>query len=433
MKISIISVFPNLYDSFLSTSLVSKAQEKELVSFDRVSFFSLVDPGERIDAPTFGHGAGMVIRPDVVEKAIELQEQKHGASFKIFFSPHGSRLNQKKLQSIVKKMQDYDHCMLLPARYEGMDARIEEYYADEIISVGDFVLMGGDIPAMLFLEGFLRLLPGVVGKQGSVERDSFTGAFVDYPEYGGLVQWKDKEVPLVVRSGNHAALADWRQQTAAQRTVYHHFDWLRSSILEDAEKKLAQRYIPPHYAVLVHSDVHIGNNGEVGTTSVTSLDIHDIARSSKTYGIKNYFLVTPLLDQQRIVNKLLDFWNSDIGIEYNHSRHVAVQAIKVMDTIDQVIEKITVQEGKKPLLMATSARVVGDVELISYYDQAKVWSQDRPVLFIFGTGRGLTKQFLARCDFLLRPLHGFSSYNHLSVRSAAAIIFDRWMGINEKD
>ena len=234
-------------------------------------------------------------------------------------------------------------------------------------------------------------------------------------------------------SGNHAALADWRQHNAAQRTVSSHFDWLRSSILEDKEKKLAQQYIPSHYAVLVHSDVHIGNNGEVGTTSVTSLDIHDIARSSKTYGIKNYFLVTPLLDQQRIVNKLLDFWNSDVGIEYNHSRHVAVQAIKVMDTIDQVIEKITAQEGKKPLLIATSARVIGDIELITYYDQAKVWGQNRPVLFIFGTGRGLTKQFLARCDFLLRPLHGFSSYNHLSVRSAAAIIFDRWMGINEKD
>ena len=132
-----------------------------------------MSPDERIDAPTFGHGAGMVIRPDVVEKAIELKSTSMELLIKSFFSPHGNKLNQKKLQSMARKNSNYDHCMLLPARYEGMDARIEEHYADEIISVGDFVLMGGDIPAMLFLEGFLRLIPGVVGKQESIRARFF--------------------------------------------------------------------------------------------------------------------------------------------------------------------------------------------------------------------------------------------------------------------
>lgn len=432
MKISILSVFPDLYTSFLSTSLVSRAQDKGLVTFDTTSFFSFVKPGERIDTPTFGHGAGMVIKPEVVERAIEEKTKQHGKAYKIFFSPHGKKLNQKRLQSIAKKVQEYGHCMLVPARYEGMDARVEEHYADEILSVGDFVLMGGDLPAMMFLEGFLRLIPGVVGKQESVERDSFYGSFVDHPEYGGLATWKDKKVPDVVRSGNHALLEQWRLDCAAKRTVFNHFDWLRSSGLKKEEKKIAQRHLPSHYVALMHEDVHIGDHGAVGTTSVTSLDIHDIARSSRTYGMKNYFIVTPLIDQQRIVNTLLDFWNSDVGINYNQSRHEAVSRVNVVDTIDQVIEKITKKEGKKPLLVATSARAMGGVPLISYSDQERVWAENRPVLFIFGTGRGLTKEFLGRCDYLLRPLHGFSDFNHLSVRSAAAIILDRWMGINEK-
>ena len=103
MKISILSVFPDLYTSFLSTSLVSRAQDKGLVTFDTTSFFSFVKPGERIDTPTFGHGAGMVIKPEVVERAIEEKTKQHGKAYKIFFSPHGKKLNQKRLQSIAKK------------------------------------------------------------------------------------------------------------------------------------------------------------------------------------------------------------------------------------------------------------------------------------------------------------------------------------------
>lgn len=430
MNISILSVFPQLYRPFLETSLVKRAQEQKLVQFTLADFFSFVAPKERIDAPTFGHGAGMLIKPEVVQKAVEAQEKIHGSAYKIFFSPHGKKLDQKLLHQIAEAACSKNHLMLIPARYEGMDARVEEAYADEIISIGDYVLMGGDLPAMVLLEGLLRLIPGVVGKQESVSADSFSGPFVDYPEYTIPVVWQNKEVPEIVRSGDHAKIAKWRLAQAVDRTVFGHFEWLRSCALTDLEKKITLETVPTHYVALMHSEVIVADGDRVGTTSVTSLDLHDIARSAKTYGIENYFIVTPLLDQQKIVNKLLDFWKTGGGVEYNASRHVAVKQIELKDSLDASIAFIEQKEGVKPLLIATSARSVAHQRQITFHDQTKVWESKRPVLLIFGTGQGLSQDLLDRCDYILVPVEGLSDYNHLSVRSAVAIILDRWLGLN---
>jgi len=431
MNISILSVFKELYTPFLQTSLINRAQQRGIVHIDVDTLFSFVKPKERIDAPTVGPGAGMLIRPEVVEKAIETKQRTYGKAFKIFFSPHGKKLNQRLLKNIVNKAQEMGHIMLLPARYEGMDTRAEEYYADEIISVGDFVLMGGDIPAMMFLEGLLRLIPDVVGKPESVEEESFTGPFVDYPHYTSPIEWKGMKVPDVLKSGDHAKIHAWRMNQAAQRTVMGHFDWLRSSHMTDEQKSLASAYIPPHYVALMHADVLIGEEKNVGTTSVTSIDLHDIARSAKTYGVNNFFIVTPLIDQQKIVQRLLDFWLTE-GIEYNKQRYEAIKQVRIASQLDEVISQIEQFEGKKPVLVATSAREVKHSNIISCYDQAKVWPLNKPVLFLFGTGKGLSPAVIERCDFMLLPAHGFSDFNHLSVRSAAAVILDRWLGINEQ-
>lgn len=432
MKVSILTVFPDLYNCFLQTSLVRRAQEADLVKIETHGFMSFVPPKQRIDSPTFGPSAGMLIRPDVVEQAIETAEKQNGKALKIFFSPHGKKLDQPLLQSLADRLQGGKHLMLIPARYEGMDARVEQYYADEIISMGDFVLMGGDIPAMMLLEGLMRLIPGVIGKQESIERESFRGPFVDHPEYTAPVDWKNMLVPEIVRSGHHAAIEAWRQEQAAERTVTSHFSWLRTAQMTVAERDLAKKYIPNHYAALMHADVMVRGSDQVGTTSVTSIDIHDIARSAKTYGLEQFFIVTPLRDQQHIVTTLLDFWQKGAGFEYNESRFEALKQVNLLDSLDQVIESIEKKEGKKPLLVVTSAREMGNIPTISYDDQTIVWAHKRPVLLIFGTGGGLSEALIARCDYLLKPIKGFSSYNHLSVRSAAAVIFDRWLGINEK-
>jgi tRNA (guanine37-N1)-methyltransferase len=434
MNISILTVFNELYDSFLCTSLVGRAQEKKLVSIQATSFFSYVEPKERIDAPTFGPGAGMLIKPEVVQKAVEDIEQSRGPAYKIFFSPQGTSLTQRLLQKIADRVGRQGHLMVIASRYEGMDARVEQHYADEIISLGDFVAMGGDLPAMLFLEGLLRLIPGVVGKQESVAHESFSGPFVDYPVYTEPVTWQEYAVPEIVRSGNHGAIDRWRHEQSAQKTVLEHFNWFRSyPRLTVEEKEFAARFVPSHYVALMHTQVYIGDEHKKGTSSVTSIDIHDGARSCKTYGIKNYFIVTPLQDQQKIVRKLLDFWMTGFGVEYNKNRCAAVKQTRLCADLQEVIAEITAQEGCAPVIVATSAREVQHQHRVGWHDQVIVWKEKRPVLFVFGTGKGLIDEVVQQADFLLDPIEGLSDFNHLSVRTAIGIALDRWLGLVQKD
>lgn len=428
MKISIITLFPELYNPFLNTSLISRATQNGVLDINLKSLFDYTKAKERIDSPTFGHGSGMLIKPDIVKKSIEEQEASFGSAYKIFFSPQGKKLDQDYLKCIYAASKEKNHIMLLPARYEGMDSRVEQYYADEIISIGDYVLMGGDLPAMVFMEAFTRLVPEVVGKTDSVEHESFSASFVDYPEFTEPIEWNGLKVPEVIRSGNHQKVNEWRLNEAAKKTVFSHFDWLKGHVRSGDISK-AQEFIPSHYAILMHDNVML-ESGRQGTSSVTSIDIHDIARSSATFGIKKYFIVTPLVDQKKIVNKLLDFWTTDVGISYNQNRHEAIKNVILVDSLDAAINKINELENKKPILLATAARSKEHKNFINYFDQSKVWSHNKPVAIIFGTARGLAQEIVDSCDYLLEPIIGFSKFNHLSVRSAAAIVFDRWLGIN---
>jgi len=432
MNISIVTQFPKLYEPFLETSIIGRAQREGRVQFNCADLFSFVRPKERVDAPAFGHGVGMLLRPEVVEKAIVAQEKAHGPAYKIFFSPQGKRLTQNDLVRLARIASERKHLMLVPSRYEGMDARVEQVYADELISIGDFVLMGGDVPAMVLLEGLLRLMPGIVGKQESVERESFAGPFFDYPAYTEPVEWHGLKVPDVIRSGNHAAIETWRQETAARNTVMRNFDWLRSQSITRAQRDLTRVQIPNHYVALMHTDVLVGPERTEGVTSVTSIDIHDIARSSRTYGVEKFFIATPLIDQQKIVQKFLDFWHGGAGEKYNPSRYEAMRLVDVRDNFDAVVTAIREAEGKEPVVVATSARADSSDVLLTYGDQGTVWQQDRPVLLLFGTGRGLSERLMARADYVLDPVEGLPEFNHLSVRSAAAVVLDRWLGLNRR-
>lgn len=430
MKISVATLFSQLYDPFVRSSLVARAQDKGLVEINVLDLFSFCAPKQRVDSPICGHGSGMLIKPELIEQVVQKLEGQHGSAYKIFFSPQGTKLDQFQLKRLVRIFQERAHIMLLPARYEGMDERVERHYADEVISIGDYVLMGGDLPAMVLLEGLLRYVPGVVGKQESVEQDSFSGPLVDFPHYTQPLEWQGMQVPEVVLSGNHAAMQTWRHEQALNTTVAKHFDWLRSFDLERPLADEVLKTMVPHYVVLMHDQVLL-KNGTVGTSSVTSIDLHDIARSSATYGLKNFFVVTPLKDQQAIVQTFLDFWRT-AGPAYNPDRYQALDSVRLHTNLDEVIALIATQEGKQPVLVATSAGTQEHVASITYDDQSTVWAHKRPVLFVLGTSHGLAPELINRCDYLLDPLKGLPTFNHLSVRSAAAVIFDRWLGLHIK-
>lgn len=447
MKISIISVFPELHEPFLSYGIIAKAIEKKLIEFNMVKFSSLCAPKERIDEPICGPGVGMLIKPELIEQAINQCEKLWGPGTKIFFSPQGTLIKQHTLKHLADNLYaaakaptsetipntQTPHLIFVCTRYEGTDARVEEFYADYVFSIGDYVLMGGDLPAQVVLEGLLRHIPGIVGKQESVDDDSFSGSFLDHPHFGLPAVWKEKEIPEIVRSGNHGAIAQWRKEQAAKKTIFKRFDWFVRQHPSNADIKLAQKSIPNHYVALMHSQVLVkgaNNNITPGDTSLASIDIHDIARSSRTYGIKNFFIVSLLKDQHQILSQFLDFWRSDEGNEYNQTRSSAVSLVQPTYSLNEVIDSIETIEGKRPLIVSTSAQKHTNTSTIDYFSQGVLWEQERPILFVFGTGQGLTDEILNQSDYLLLPVSGLTTYNHLSVRSAVAIILDRWLGLH---
>jgi hypothetical protein len=160
------------------------------------------------------------------------------------------------------------------------------------------------------------------------------------------------------------------------------------------------------------------------------MDLHDISRAAISFGFKKFFVVQPLKDQQSIAREFFSFWTDGYGETYNQTRSVAVERIDICDSLEEVRQKILADEKVDALLVSTSALKHDKNKTITYHDQEKVWLQKRPVLLIFGTGYGLASSVIQQSDYVLAPIKGLSAYNHLSVRAAAAIIFDRWLGIN---
>lgn len=179
------------------------------------------------------------------------------------------------------------------------------------------------------------------------------------------------------------------------------------------------------YIGLVHHPIN-NKRGEVVTTSVTNLDIHDISRSAMTFGVEKYFIVTPLGAQQQLVNRILGHWDEDKSSAYNPDRSTALNIAQVVDSIKDAESYIEKQEGQKPFVVVTGANFKdGHGTVSSLKDELKI--DNRPCLLLFGTGWGLHASVTESADFMLEPLYGAneSGYNHLSVRSAVAIYLDR--------
>ncbi|HDI78594.1 MAG TPA: RNA methyltransferase [Desulfobacteraceae bacterium] len=183
------------------------------------------------------------------------------------------------------------------------------------------------------------------------------------------------------------------------------------------------------FIALFHYPVYNKNYKETAS-AITTLDIHDIARVARTYGVRGYFIVTPLRDQRELAYKVIKHWTDGYGSVYNPLRREALRLVSIRSSLDEVIEDIERVEGKRPILIATDARRYNDKEMISYQELRKLIMQERLILILFGTAWGLTEEFLNKMDMLLEPIEGYTDYNHLSVRSAAAIILDRLLGKN---
>ena len=225
MKFIILSLFPESFESYLNVSLLKRAAAKNLI---QVEFKNLRDfgsgPHRSVDLPPYGGGAGMVLRVDVMDKALKnlkLRKGKKGQAI-ILLTPQGKTFNQKT----AIKLSKYKTLVFICGRYEGFDERIRSL-VDMEISIGDFVLTGGEIPALAILDTVARLVPGVVGKEESLVHESFSEDLLEYPQYTRPEIYKGKRVPKVLLSGNHAKINEWRSIEALKRTKKRRPDLLK--------------------------------------------------------------------------------------------------------------------------------------------------------------------------------------------------------------
>ena len=183
--------------------------------------------------------------------------------------------------------------------------------------------------------------------------------------------------------------------------------------------------MPNLYVALTHYPV-VDKRGDIITSAVTNLDLHDIARAAKTYGVKSYYVVTPLVDQQGLVQKIISHWTNGSGAVYNPARRSALELIKIKDTIADVVEDIKDIEKVYPKTVVTCARRYPTST--GYQEFREILKSGKPHLLVFGTAWGLAESFISEADYTLEPILGPTDYNHLSVRTAAGIILDRLLG-----
>lgn len=218
---TILTIFPEIFPGFLGTSLTGKALKEGLWSLQAVNIRDYAfDKHGSVDDTPCGGGAGMIMRPDVLGEAIE--HNHHGGKI-IYMSPKGMPLTQAKVHELSKA----DELTIICGRFEGIDERVLEEYDIEEISIGDYVLTGGEQAAMIMLDAIVRLLPGVLGNAASTENESFEQNLLEYPQYTRPIEWKGRKVPEILLSGHHENVAKWQRQQALQITQKRRPDLLR--------------------------------------------------------------------------------------------------------------------------------------------------------------------------------------------------------------
>jgi tRNA (guanine37-N1)-methyltransferase len=422
LTFTIVTLFPAMFESPLNHSILKKAQEKGLISMVLVDPRGYTTDRHHItDDYPYGGGQGMVMKPEPLVAAIEEVKTKMPRCKVILLSPQGRVFNQALAAELAKQ----EELVLVCGRYEGIDERVKDFIDDEI-SIGDYTLSGGEPAAMVVIDAVSRLIPGVLGNAKSAGDESFSNGLLEYPQYTRPEEFRGAKVPETLLSGDHERIRQWRRQMSVQQTGKRRPDLIGRVDLSPEEKELIGNQRAPVYVALLHYPVY-DKNRQIVTTAVTNMDIHDIARSGRTYGIKGFFVVSPVKALQILALKIIDHWERGYGSQYNVTRKEALALARVKDTLDDVLIELEQQYGVKPRIVVTSARPGGKRTSFAQLKDMLI-NTTHPFLIVLGTGWGLTETIISQSDYLLEAVEGWTDYNHLSVRSAAAIILDRLMG-----
>lgn len=236
MKIEVLSLFPEMFSGVFGQSILKKAAEKNAVDFNVINFRDFSDnKHQSVDDYPYGGGAGMVLKPQPIFDAVtSLTSQFEGKKPKIILlCPQGERYTQKKAEELAKE----DHLIFICGHYEGYDERIREYLVTDEISIGDYVLTGGELGAMVVIDSVVRLLPEVLGNAESHQKDSFSTGMLEHPHYTRPPDFRGMKVPEVLMSGNHKLIEEWRVKEALKRTLLRRPDLFQNIELTEQEEK----------------------------------------------------------------------------------------------------------------------------------------------------------------------------------------------------
>ncbi len=438
MKIRIVTLFPEFFSGPLQAGLLGRARDGNLLSLSLHNPRDAArDKHRTVDDRPYGGGPGMVMLLEPLAATLralghtghdETGESGPKQGRILMLSPKGRPLDQTLARDLADSLAGGRPLTLVCGRYEGIDARLEEIFPVEHVSVGDFVLNGGETAALAVIESAARLLPGFMGHDESGLDESFSGGLLEYPHYTRPELFENLAVPDILRSGDHGRIAAWRREQSLAATLSVRPDLLADAALSGRD--MAYLRSLPHenlarnlFCALVHYPV-LDKDEKSVAVSLTNLDIHDIARSSCTYGLGGYYVTTPLEDQRRLLETLVTHWTTGEGAAANADRAKAFALVRAAASVEEAADDVAARCGTRPYLVATSASGTGGMGFAAI----RALLRERPVLLLFGTGRGLAPDICSRCDAMLPPLRPLGGYNHLSVRVAAAIVMDRIVG-----
>jgi tRNA (guanine37-N1)-methyltransferase len=239
MKFDIVTIFPRMFDQPLAEGVVARGVEAGVIDLKVHDLRDFTTDRHRVvDDVPYGGGPGMVMKPEPFFAALAAIRERRGAPNAVaLLTPAGTRFTQDG----ARRLASIDHVVFLCGRYEGIDERVREALATEEISIGDYVLSGGEVPALAVIDAVARLVPGVVGDDQSVEADSFTRGLLDYPHYTRPAEFDGRKVPDVLLSGHHGEIRKWRRETALARTVARRPDLLADAVLDADEREWLKR------------------------------------------------------------------------------------------------------------------------------------------------------------------------------------------------
>lgn len=235
MNYHVLTLFPEMIMQALGTSIIGRALEKESISLEAIDIREYTtNKHKKVDDTPYGGGAGMVMQAQPIYDAYKALEQKIGYRPRvIYLTPQGSVFHQKMAQEFAKE-QDL---VFLCGHYEGIDERVLDEIVTDYVSIGDYVLTGGELPAMVLIDAISRLVPGVLKNEESAQFESFHDNLLEYPQYSRPEEWMGKKVPSVLLSGHHANIEIWRREQSLQRTYERRPDLLDRAVLSEKDKK----------------------------------------------------------------------------------------------------------------------------------------------------------------------------------------------------